>query len=376
MQILLEAERLTIQWADDTVSAFPYLWLRDTDPAGFHPQTGERTFDLTQVPPDVMASSAVIDEGALVVSWADQSTPSRFALDWIHQHRPGQLRHDAAAVQPTLWRGTSLPAHINVANTVRFRAEDILSSDSVLDEWLRETKRYGLSIVEELPDTVEVGKLIAGRVGHLRKTNFGTTFEVISKSDPNNLAYTAEALPLHTDLTNQDLPPGYQFLHCLANEASGGGSLFCDGFAAATDLRKQEPELFDRLANTSVPFRFYDRGTDIRARKYVINCNVDGDIVEICFNAHLADILDLEPDALSAYYEAYRCFMAMTRSPEYVVSYRLIAGEMAVFDNRRLLHGREAFEPGSGHRHLHGCYVDRADWDSRLRVLSTGTDYA
>ena len=35
MQISLEAESLTIQWADDIVSAFPYLWLRDTDPAGF-----------------------------------------------------------------------------------------------------------------------------------------------------------------------------------------------------------------------------------------------------------------------------------------------------------------------------------------------------
>ncbi len=35
MQISLEAESLTIQWADDKVSVFPYLWLRDTDPAGF-----------------------------------------------------------------------------------------------------------------------------------------------------------------------------------------------------------------------------------------------------------------------------------------------------------------------------------------------------
>ncbi len=43
---------------------------------------------------------------------------------------------------------------------------------------------------------------------------------------------------------------------------------------------------------------------------------------------------------------------------------------MVVFDNRRVLHGREAFDPASGYRRLLGCYVDRGEWDSRIRVLS------
>lgn len=46
------------------------------------------------------------------------------------------------------------------------------------------------------------------------------------------------------------------------------------------------------------------------------------------------------------------------------------AGEMVVFDNRRVLHGRDAFDPQSGSRYLHGCYVDRGEFESRLRVLS------
>jgi len=367
MQVSLEAERLTINWADGGVSAFPYLWLRDTDPAGFHPQTGERTFDLTGVSLDIRARSASIQSDTLIVDWPDRDAPSRFPLAWVRRHRPGRSRHDPAQVSPRCWRGDH-----DISNGRRFPADGILHSDTVLGEWLAVTKRDGVSIVDGLADSVDAGQAIAARVEHLRTTNFGATFEVISKPDPNNLAYTSQALPLHTDLTNQELPPGYQFLHCLANEARGGGSLLCDGFAVAADLKASSPQLFDRLAGTEIPFRFHDRDTDLRARKRVITCDADGTVREICFNAHLADILDLDEATLLPYYAAYRQFMMMTRSPEYTISLRLAAGQMMVFDNRRVLHGREAFEPATGFRHLHGCYVDRAGWDSRLRVLSRG----
>ena len=39
------------------------------------------------------------------------------------------------------------------------------------------------------------------------------------------------------------------------------------------------------------------------------------------------------------------------------------------FDNYRILHGRSAFDPNSGHRHLQGCYIDRDDFLSRIRTL-------
>ena len=61
--------------------------------------------------------------------------------------------------------------------------------------------------------------------------------------------------------------------------------------------------------------------------------------------------------------------MKMTRSNAYLISLRLAVGEMVVFDDRRILHGRDAFNPETGFRHLHGCYVDRGEFESRLRVL-------
>ena len=243
------------------------------------------------------------------------------------------------------------------------------SDDSLLD-WMTQTRKFGLVIVQGIPDSTEAGVKVAERIGFLRRTNFGTVFEVESKPDPNNLAYTSIALPLHTDLPNQEIAPGFQFLHCLANEAEGGGSMFCDGFAIAEDLREAAPEAFDLLASTSVPFRFHDDEYDIRTRKRVIETDENGFIFEVCFNAHIADVLDIEPDKMEAYYRAYRTFMQMSRDAAYEVTLKLQAGEMVVFDNRRVLHGRQAFDPSTGYRHLHGCYVDRGEFDSRLRILA------
>ncbi len=49
-------------------------------------------------------------------------------------------------------------------------------------------------------------------------------------------------------------------------------------------------------------------------------------------------------------------------------TYYVYRGDLVGFDNRRILHGRDAFESG-GARHLRGCYADHDDNDSRLRVL-------
>ncbi|MEM1377982.1 MAG: TauD/TfdA family dioxygenase [Pseudomonadota bacterium] len=359
------AEGLEIRWPDGTAGDFPYIWLRDTDPSGFHPQTGERTFELTNVPLDIAPPHTEADDTSLLITWDENSEPSRFDLDWLKAHRPGQSRHDPADIEAKYWR-----AELGDEGVPRHDSAGILSSNDALLAWLIDTKRYGLSIVTSLAENTDAGTEIAKRVGHLRETNFGLTFEVMSKPDPNNLAYTSDALPLHTDLTNQEMPPGYQFLHCLANEAEGGGSTFCDGAAIAEDLRTRDAEAFEILSTVSVPFRFQDGDTDIRSRKKVITLDENGAVLEICFNAHIADIIDLDSSKLKPFYRAYQLFMQMTRAPEYGIALKLSGGEMVVFDNRRVLHGRQAFDPSTGFRHLHGCYVDRGEWDSRIRVLS------
>jgi gamma-butyrobetaine dioxygenase len=50
--------------------------------------------------------------------------------------------------------------------------------------------------------------------------------------------------------------------------------------------------------------------------------------------------------------------------------FRLCAGECIVFDNHRIVHGRESYLAESGERHLRGCYTDRGEMRSTYRSLT------
>ena len=358
------ADVLTVTWADKTSTPFPTIWLRDNCPSGLHSQTRERILDLLALDDAPVLCSARLEGDCAVLSYADGHV-SHMPLPLLSAHRPGQRATGPAAIAARLWR-----ADLGDAGLPRYPATPIMEDDRALDTWMQATAAFGLTLVEHLENRVGAGVDVAERVGFLRRTNFGTTFEVINKPEPNNLAYTAIALPLHTDLPNQEVPPGYQFLHCLANEAKGGESVFADGFAMAEDLRAEDPAAFRQLCETPIPFRFHDGEADIQVYKPVITLDGSGQVMEIRYNAHLAGIFDMPFDTMPAYYRAYRAYMAKTRDPKYRLTLKLKAGEMVVFDNRRVLHGRASFDPATGFRHLHGCYVDRGEFSSRLRLLS------
>jgi gamma-butyrobetaine dioxygenase len=60
----------------------------------------------------------------------------------------------------------------------------------------------------------------------------------------------------------------------------------------------------------------------------------------------------------------------MLRSDRFERRFRLNNGDLMMFDNQRLLHGRTGFDPQEGLRHLQGCYIDSDGPRSLYRVLS------
>lgn len=354
---------LTVQFDGGQCGTFDYLWLRDNCPTAFHPETRERALDLLTVSEDIHPLNVHITAEGVRIDWSEGDHQSHYRADWLLE----QLRRQNQRYQPDLpmagWTGK---ARERLAG-VDFKT--LMQDDHTLLAWMRDLGRYGLSRISGVPSTDSALIDVAERIDRLRATNFGEVFEVRSKADPNNLAYTAMSLPLHTDLPNQETPPGFQFLHCLHNEAEGGESVYADGFQILSDLRVAHPEEFEWLASKAIPFRFHDETHDIRHHHPVINLDHAGNIQELKFNAHIADIFDLPAEDIRPYYRAYRRLMAFVRSERYALRYRMTAGDLVVFDNRRVLHGRDAFDPTTGERHLRGCYVDRTEFLSRLRVL-------
>jgi len=55
----------------------------------------------------------------------------------------------------------------------------------------------------------------------------------------------------------------------------------------------------------------------------------------------------------------------------FLVRFRLQPGdiETRTCDNGRVLHARDAFDPSTEERLLQGCYVDRDEMQSRIRIL-------
>ena len=307
---------------------------------------------------------SITSEGELRVEWQPGGHVSDYGSDWLREHRGvAQDRPRCGSVVPATW-GAEL------SNAMPGADYDAVSgSDGALLHWLRQLREFGVAVLHGTPRQPQSVLALAGLIGPARATNFGEHFDVVSKPEPNSNAYTALGLPCHTDLPNWERPPDYQLLHCLQNGADGGDSILVDGFRAANALRQREPAAYRLLTRFPIDFRFQDHESDIRFRAPSIGLDEAGAVAEVRFNFAVMDAIDAPPERMGALCRALRAFAAVIRDPALECRYRLSPGELLVFDNRRVLHGRAAFDPSTGLRHLQGCYVDRDQLLSRIRVL-------
>ncbi len=100
-----------------------------------------------------------------------------------------------------------------------------------------------------------------------------------------------------------------------------------------------------------------------------VNLHRDGTVTGVHFNNRSADWLDAPAELTEDWYAAYIQFGRILKRPELELVFRLEPGQCLVMQNDRTLHGRTAFDPNLGRRHLQGCYIDRDAMESRRLVL-------
>ena len=190
------------------------------------------------------------------------------------------------------------------------------------------------------------------------------------KANADSNAYTGEKLRAHTDLATCEYMPGLQFLFCLQNDSDGGMSTLTDGFAVADHIQTKDPQTFELLSQTPIDFANKAKTSDYRMTVPLFHHGRDGQLDEVRWTSWLRAPMRGNLYEMNRLYAAQKKAYQLGNSNEFKACFKLRAGDMMCFDNRRVLHGRTSFDPTSGGRWLRGCYMEREELWSGLRMAA------
>lgn len=360
-----EDRHLEITWGDTHVSRFHHVWLRHNCPCSICRNEGtDQNMNLIE---DLSLDNApvavnVIDD-ELHITWSDDGHDTRYGLGWLRANCYSETARRERRVDPIL-------VDARTAQSLEtFPYRDYADTDAGLLKVMQAVNTYGFVRLTGAPQVDEEIVRIAERFGPIRETNYGSINDMMVHEDKIVISYTDAALTAHMDEPYCYEPLGVGFFHCMASAMEQGGtSIFVDGFKIAEDIRRENPENFEIL--TTVPQQFMRRHEDEQeywSEGCVIAVDYFGAVNGIRFAERPLAPLDIPEHLVERYYAALSDFASRVRKPENEIRFKLEGGDIAIFDNQRMMHGRTAFK---GSRHLRTAYVERDFFHSNLRVLS------
>lgn len=376
-----DGSSLTLVFENHSYANVPHIWFRDGCPCAHcvSESSGQKTFatcDIDATPQ--LESCKVLEDGALQLVWAHdflrgESHTSLYPLRLIqrrlvHKHGLPELY----LPERYLWDRADFEKNME-ARAISYDAW--MAGGEAFAKSLLDLCQWGLVFVRGVPESIDAVKDIANKIGVLQSTFYGETWDVISKPNAENVAYTNEFLGLHQDLMYYKDFPYVQLLHCMKNDCEGGDSLFSDGLRAAAEFKyKKQPEYL-LLSKQPVNFQYSRNGHFYRAARRVIfepkHWQPQARLPRMIhwsppFQGPFVH-LDDRSTSLPAWRDAARAFKNNLEAPENMLQYRLQPGDCVLFDNTRILHGRTEFDTSSGTRRMHGTYLQKQTVTSALR---------
>ncbi len=351
--------RITVQ-SGGNARELPALWLRERcqDPAHLDPHTQQRLFDPHRLPDD------------LALVHAERSGEDRA---WLAFSDGYAGEYDLSRLLDDLDLEDGLPREIQWRADLPLDAVSVdgrtLDRDEIRLRSVETFLTHGLLIIRNLSTEPECILEVAGRFGHVRETNFGRLFEVYSRPGSNDLAYRPVPLGAHTDNPYREPVPGIQLLHCLVNETAGGWSTLVDSLSVAQALQEEDPEGLQLLASLPVRFRFIDANEELIEHRPIVQRDAGGRMTGVHYSPRLDYLPLLDGDTTRRFQRARRRLSELFADPRFELRFPLRAGELMMFNNSRVLHGRTAYDPNEGRRHLQGCYIDLDGPRSLYRTL-------
>ena len=338
------------------------FWLRErVDGEEFLDKgTQQRLFDPTSLDSEILINKANITDKFLEIDFNDGINSKldidKLALEFLNEDII------IKSIPKIKWDSS-------LKNIKNFEYQENFFESKEMYDLLVSFYKYGFVIIKNIPTDDNFIVKFANSIGSVRRTNFGEYFDVKSKPDPNDLAYTSLGLTPHTDNPYRNPVPCIQLLHCIESKVSGGLSTLVDCFTVTEDLKIENQNFYKILSEVKVRFKFIDKEVVLEDWSELIKLNDDKTFKQVRFSPRLDYVPILERKKLDLYYKARKKISEMYNSDNYRIEFKLSPKDLMMMDNYRLLHGRTAYETKEGSRFLQGCYIDYDSTEGKLRHL-------
>jgi len=346
---------LRISWADIKAEDwFHPSWLYENAETNYH-QTGQKLFSGFA---EKQISHVKPSESHISVDFADGSEAS-LSWEFLWKYRPSSLigRTPDPMLRATAVKRFPISAHE--------------------DDWMFHLLQDGIVILEGAPPGKQTLEQIAEPMGGLVDTMYDRIWDLTNEfvgadvSGRANLAYSQAALALHQDLVYFESPPGIQMLSWQrADETIQGGlSTFLDSGYLLQLFRERHPEHFRTFCQLPATFQKDQEHRSPPQRVFYrtphITLNEREEIINFIWSPPFEGPLMLSLEQTEEYYKARQAFDSiLTEIPKLEI--RMKAGEVAIWNNKRMLHGRTAIS-GEGVRQAFGAYTSLDEFLNRMR---------
>jgi len=321
--------------------------------------TQQRLFDPTELKKNIKINTLNLSNDNLEINFND-GVNSKFTVENILKEFANL--NEIESIDKVKWDSS-------LKNLNNFIFKDNFFEDEEMYRALVDFYKYGFVIFKKVPTENNYIVNFANSIGSIRRTNFGEFFDVKSKPNPNDLAYTSLPLAPHTDNPYRNPVPCIQMLHCIENKVNGGLSTLVDGFTVTEKLKNEFPSYYKILTEIKVRFQFIDQTVILEDWAEMIKLDDKERFKQVRFSPRLDFVPLMEKEKLDLFYSARNKISEFYNSDSFRIEFKLLPGDLLMMDNYRLLHGRTSYNSSEGNRFLQGCYIDYDSTEGKLKHL-------
>ena len=356
-----QEHRVLALWEDGIAEEFPTIWLLHActcERCGLSIK-GVRQQRLTDYPPRPVIKGISVHGDTLHITWEDEHK-SAYPGKWLRGHRLSESGRFERRPIPYVWG-----ADLKLPDFVSYEvvANDLFANLQMLES----IRDRGFALLCDIPTELSMTEEIPAIIGKRRETNYGI-YELKAKAEPEITGDMAVELTPHTDEMYRIDPPGITLFHVVVQSPIGGESSLVDGLRLAERLGQENPDALQTLCE--IPARFHrelDEGRHFDIQAPIFRQDANGIITGIRLNDRCMAPVDATPTDTERFYDALRPLLDIIYSKDETIQFKIDAGQMLIFNNHRLLHGRSSFDSASS-RHVRIVHVDLDEFHSRLRV--------